>query len=313
MASLRETKEVILAAYSQNEISDEEFLLLYDINSSTNFYFPYQKYQHFELDLMTDDECFAEFRFYKNDIYRIAEVLAIPEEIICSNRSVFNGIESFCVFLKRFAYPSRYLDLIPRFGRSIPKLCMMSNVVMNGIFSNHHHLLKSFNQNWLAPNQLERYALAIHNKGAPLDFCWGFVDGTVRPVCRPGQDQQVLYNGHKRVHSIKFQSVVAPNGLIANLFGPVEGCRHDSSMLASSNLYNLLLQNSVRPNGDPLCIYGDLAYPLRTHLQTPYSNRYALNPEQKEFNKAMSKVRSSVEWVFGEIINYFAFLDFKKK
>ena len=84
-------------------------------------------------------------------------------------------------------------------------------------------------------------------------------------------------------------------------------------MLASLNLYNLLLQNSVRPNRDPLCIYGDLAYPLIIHLQTPYSNLYAINTEQKEFNKAMSKVTSSVEWVFGEIVNYFAFLDFKKK
>ena len=26
----------------------------------------------------------------------------------------------------------------------------------------------------------------------------------------------------------------------------------------------------------------------------------------------MSKVRSSVEWIFGDIINYFKFLDFKK-
>ena len=103
----------------------------------------------------------------------------------------------------------------------------MSNVVMNKLFSNHDHLLKTFNQYWLAPNQLDRYAAAIHIRGAPLDFSWGFVDGTVRPEFRSGQDQQVLYNGHKRVHSIKFQSVVAPNGLIANLFGPV-GCRHDS-------------------------------------------------------------------------------------
>jgi hypothetical protein len=31
---------------------------------------------------------------------------------------------------------------------------------------------------------------------------------------------KIVYNGHKRVHSIKFQSVVIPNGLIANLAGP---------------------------------------------------------------------------------------------
>ena len=30
-----------------------------------------------------------------------------------------------------------------------------------------------------------------------------------------------MYNGHKRVHAIKFQSLVLLNGLVANLYGPV--------------------------------------------------------------------------------------------
>ena len=30
------------------------------------------------------------------------------------------------------------------------------------------------------------------------------------------------------------------------------------------------------------------------------------------YNAAMSGVRTSVEWLFGDIINYFKFLDFKK-
>jgi len=34
--------------------------------------------------------------------------------------------------------------------------------------------------------------------------------------------------------------------------------------------------------------------------------------EQQEFNRSMSKVRIAVEWIFGDIINYFKFLDFKK-
>ena len=54
--------------------------------------------------------------------------------------------------------------------------------------------------------------------------------------------------------------MITPEGMIANLYGPVEGKRHDKGMLAES----------------------------------------------------MSKVRVSVEWVFGEIINYSAFMDFKK-
>ena len=41
---------------------------------------------------------------------------------------------------------------------------------------------------------------------------------------------------HKRVHSMKLQSVVIPNGLIANLAGPFEGKRHDATMLYQSVL-----------------------------------------------------------------------------
>ena len=30
-----------------------------------------------------------------------------------------------------------------------------------------------------------------------------------------------VYNGHKRVHALKFQSVALPNGLIGNLYDPI--------------------------------------------------------------------------------------------
>ena len=73
----------------------------------------------------------------------------------------------------------------------------------------------------LNPPTLEMYARLVHDKGAALQNCFGFVDGTVRPIARPDQHQRVMYNGHKRVHAIKFQSLVLPNGLIANLYSPV--------------------------------------------------------------------------------------------
>ena len=72
----------------------------------------------------------------------------------------------------------------------------------------------------------------------------GFIDGTVRPICRPQEMQRVVYNGHKRMHAIKFQSVVTRNGIIANLYGPVEGCHHESGMLAYSGLLQQLEQHS---------------------------------------------------------------------
>ena len=49
--------------------------------------------------------------------------------------------------------------------------------------------------------------------------CFGFIDRTVRPIFRPRDSQREVYNGHKRVHVLKFQPVVS--GLIANKYDPV--------------------------------------------------------------------------------------------
>ena len=37
-----------------------------------------------------------------------------------------------------------------------------------------------------------------------------------------------------------------------------------------------------------------------------------LTPEMRAFNTAMSRVRISVKWLFGDITNYFKFIDYKK-
>lgn len=311
MATYRNTRECLLLAHSDDLINEEEFLLLYDINLSKNIDLPYWAYDKFELENLTDDECKTEFRFLKNDIYQLANLLRIPEKVSTYNRIKVSGIEALCIFLKRFAYPCRYSDIMPRFGRPIPQLSMISNQIMDHIYGNFKNLLQDLNHPWLSPNHLQSYANAVYNKGSPLDNCWGFIDGTVQAICRPNKNQRVVYNGHKRVHGIKFQSVVTPDGMIASLFGPYEGRKHDSGMLNESTLLQQLQQHSYGRFGNSLCIYGDPAYPLRVQLQAPFRGP-ALTRNQVLYNKAMSKVRIAVEWVFGDIVNYFAFLDFKK-
>ena len=55
----------------------------------------------------------------------------------------------------------------------------------------------------------------------PWTYCFVKIPPLGRPICRPDQHQRQVYNGHKRVHALKFQSVTLPNGIIANLYGPV--------------------------------------------------------------------------------------------
>ena len=304
-------EELLLVAYDAGDLNDEEFILLYDLNRRNNLNLPYWDYPRFVLDNLENEECISEFRFEKNDIYFLSEVLEIPKFVVCYNGTKVAAVEALCIFLKRFAYPCRYLDMISRFGRPVPELCFFSKHILKFIYERWVFLLSTMNQQWLSPANLQVFADAVHDKGASLENCWGFVDGTVRPISRPGENQRILYNGHKKVHAIKFQSVVTPNGLIANLYGPVEGRKHDSGMLGDSGLFRELQQCAHGPNNNILCIYGDPAYPLRPQLMGPFKG-VAITPLQHAWNKSMSEVRISVEWIFGDVINYLKFLDFQK-
>lgn len=103
---------------------------------------------------------------------------------------------------------------------------------------------------------------------------------------------------------------MCPNGLIAHMFGPIEGRRHDAFMLGVSGL-PAKLQRLVKPNGQPYVIYGDPAYGISHNILAPFRGAQ-VTADQAIFNKNMSKVRISVEWSFGKICQYFAYLDFKK-
>ena len=146
MTSFKENRNSILASYDDGDLTDEEFVLLYDMNRSTNLDIPYLDYERFDLDKMNDDECKAEFRFMKNDVYTLFDVLNFPGEIRCSTGFKVPGICALCVLLKRFSYPCRYLDMIPRFGMSSPQLCMVAQKSLNFFYENWGHLLRTFDQ-----------------------------------------------------------------------------------------------------------------------------------------------------------------------
>ena len=57
-------------------------------------------------------------------------------------------------------------------------------------------------------------------------------------------------------------------------------------------------------------LYGDPAYPDRAQLQNTYWHN--ILTEEQLFDTSMRKVRVSVEWIFGQISKYFAFVDLKK-
>ena len=66
--AFREAREHLLYAFSENVINGEDFALLYDLNTSKNRDFHYWEYDSFDLDAISKDDAYAEFRFLKSDV-----------------------------------------------------------------------------------------------------------------------------------------------------------------------------------------------------------------------------------------------------
>lgn len=300
--SYRNLEDQILFALLEEIIDIEDAIILAsELPKPTEIF-----YFRLDIDSFTEQSCIKLFRFSQTEIRMLVDGLSIPNKIKVQEGYVCNAIEGLCIVLRRLCYPGRWRDLETIFGRSQSSLCTIFLHLADFLTERHQNIL-NLDTNRIA-NNLALYSNAVHEAGAPLENCWGFIDGTVRPVARPTKGQKIFYNGHKRIHAIKYQAIMCPDGIIAHCSKAMEGCRHDSAILIHSNIEETI-HGDQRFNG--YLLYGDPAY--RQDLDFvigPY--RGVITQEQQDFNAAMSKHRVCVEWGFGIVLNNWTFMEHKK-
>lgn len=93
---------------------------------------------------------------------------------------------------------------------------------------------------------------------------------------------------------------MAPNGLIAHMFGSIEARQHDAFMLGASGLTDKLSRFQT-PTGEPYVVYGDPAYGLARNIIGPFRRAHITDDEQA-FNTEMSKVRTCIVWGFVKFV-----------
>ena len=91
MTSFKTARELSLLCYKEGFLSDEEFCLLYGENKSKILDLPYDSFKEFQLDLLEEKGCKAEFRFDKRDIDLLANALQLPDVF---NFALFRSIEA---------------------------------------------------------------------------------------------------------------------------------------------------------------------------------------------------------------------------
>ena len=290
-----------------NLLSLEEICMLL-LSDCENVEVPtHTHYKRLDLDNLSSEEFKNYFRFAKEDIERLAVCLHIKDKYKSCSRLRWDGIEGLCILLRLLSYPNQLQDLVPLFGRHVTELSVIANYMLNKIYEKFHATLLKIDHDWM---DKELYANAVYAKGAALSNVWAFLDGTQGRVCRPKKGQEAIFNGHKRQHSLKYQSLILPNGIIAHFYGPVEGRRHDSGVYFESGL-DQLISDVRNSNGEEMAVYANSAYALRSYLITPFKGAN-LTQEQIDFNANMSSMRQSVEWGFGKLTNLFAFIGYHK-
>ncbi|RPB25469.1 hypothetical protein L211DRAFT_875103 [Terfezia boudieri ATCC MYA-4762] len=140
-----------------------------------------------------------------------------------------------------------------------------------------------------------RLLYSQHVLGESMEI-WGFIDGTVRPIARPTEDQRLYYSGHKGYHGIKYQSIMTPDGLISSLYGPEFSPKGDWKLWQESEVEQILWrvfalnpENDSEPK-DVIYLYGDPAYAPSYGIRAPYRAARG-GGVQEASNVVMSKYR----------------------
>jgi hypothetical protein len=111
-----------------------------------------------------------------------------------------------------------------------------------------------------------------------------------------------FYNGWKKHHGLKYQSIDLPNGMNFHIYGPASLRYNDLTTLGKSNILNPLsdYQDQIQI---PIKTYGDKAYQYEMHrnIGSAIPDAHGLF---HEFNLTMSALRQSIEWNFGQLNFY---------
>jgi nuclease HARBI1 len=290
-----------------------------------------------QINDLQDNFIYTHFRFHnKEQLRRLLECFQFPDFLRSSNGLKFSKDEVLLCGLYRLHFPNRYYDIgwMTIFGFDYQTASRCFQCFFTWMIHNWSYLLVDHWDYWV--EFFHSCTLAIHNKlsylGCPFPLphepygfrIFGFIDNVILKTCRPGgadgegaprKDpliQRTWYSGWKKCHGLKFQTIDLPNGMNANVYGPLSCRRNDLLLLGRSGL-NEQLAGLQRGQYIQFKIYGDSAYiPLGlSHVRARHENA-VMTPREILENDKMSSCRQSIEWNYNDLKQYWKMIDYQR-
>lgn len=281
------------------------------------------------IDSFTEAQCWQNFRTRKEDLPKLLIAFKLdPEEgnlVVFNNGCRFTKEEILLIGLHRYSVAgSLQQSMGATYGIDFSMLSRAITYFNKHMLTNFGHLLTDNLEFWkpymgayseCIRKKLEQVGDIRYAPGTMRVF--GFHDDTVLATCRPGGGpavggdrhdnfiQMAFYNGWKKHHGHKYQSVELPNGMVADMYGPVSFRHNDVKVLRDSELNERLaaLQaNEVLQYAS----YGDGIFPIKSHTIGKHVGE--TTPEERYENRMMSKIRIANEWDYGITANNYPFV-----
>jgi len=271
------------------------------------------------------------FGFKKLDIYKLLRLLDIPETVRLENGCVFTNQELLLFCLYRYKSMDELDRACITFGRDHSQLSRIFQWFNSFIIDRWGHKLTNNLTYW--ERSFAQFADAIRKKVIEKSndtlhydvdnfFIFAFIDCNVNRISRPGAGpgpdgqrdqeniQQAFYNGWKSYHGTKWQALELPNGLCADLFGPLSFRRHDLDPFNESEINDRIAEVQAG-NEVQYYLYGDRIYQFESHVRRAHmGDDEDLSPLELQENKIMTKIRIAVEWAFGVTSKLFKFTQY---
>lgn len=313
----------------RNEIS----FIKYDILNNP---LPVINRKYLTIDQLDDDIISEYFRFKsKSDIHRLFNGFQFQMQYSYGSHK-YSGHEVLLVGLYRLHSPNTTGDYVYRnmFGLYYQRVSECFLLFLKHMCEHWSYLLFDNMNYW--KDKIPTFAEVIRKKllqqsecyFPPNDFCiFGFIDNTMNRTCRPGggpasdgvnaprndpELQRAWYNGWKKLHGLKYQTIDLPNGMNFNVYGPVSVRHNDLYTLYKSDI-DTKLSNLMHDFDNKYCVYGDSAYAifLLQCIRSRHGN-VINNPRLILENKALSSARQVIEWDYGDVSKFWSMIAFNK-
>jgi hypothetical protein len=136
----------------------------------------------FDIQAFGDKECYGYFRFHADELRRLHAALGIPQVIVTSERDKCSGLEVLCMMCMNYAYPTRRFDMIAKFGSSLSRMSRLISHLRNWLWEKFYPGMS--NPKKISQEKATEFSDAVYQH-CHVRGIFSFIDGTVRPTCKP--------------------------------------------------------------------------------------------------------------------------------